>query len=287
MFPAFAFALMLNVQQPAGPPPTTSAPTISETTPVEVPSATPTALRYYTSGNWLWVLDQVLSIALLAVILFSGFSAKLRSWAQRIGRNWFFTTVVYVALFTIVTFVIALPLHLLRGVRAPARLRPLESDTAEMVDRLADGAGGELRRRRTVPVGAVSAAAQEPAAMVAVHGRCRHSVHRRRQSHRADLDRTALQPLRTDERQGAGDADPGAGGSCGHRRQPRIRGQQERRYENAECVCRRPLADQADCPVGHDHRAHGRSRAAVRHGPRDGTLRPRARLAAAGAHCHF
>ena len=56
------------------------------------------------------MLDQVLSILLLAVILFSGLSATLRTWAQRIGRNWFFTIVVYFALFTIVTFVITLPL---------------------------------------------------------------------------------------------------------------------------------------------------------------------------------
>ena len=75
-----------------------------------VPPATPTALRYYTSGNRLWALDQVVWIALLAVILFSGLSARLRTWAQRIGRNWFFTIVVYFALFTIVTSVIMLPL---------------------------------------------------------------------------------------------------------------------------------------------------------------------------------
>jgi len=49
-------------------------------------------------------------IALVAAILFSGLSARLRSWAQRIGRNWFFTIVVYFVLFTIVTSVILLPL---------------------------------------------------------------------------------------------------------------------------------------------------------------------------------
>src|SRR3954454_9330700 len=107
MFPAIALALALGVLQPAG----TSAPRpapapVDEATPVAVPAATPTALRYYTSGNRLWVLDQVLSIVLLAVILFSGASASLRTWARLIGRNWFFTIVVYFALFTIVTSVI-------------------------------------------------------------------------------------------------------------------------------------------------------------------------------------
>src|SRR6476661_2985195 len=110
MFTAAAFVLALNVLQPAGTPPTPSPTPVSEATPVAVPPATPTALRYYASGNRLWALDQVLSIALLAAILFSGASAKLRAWAQRIGRNWFFTIVVYFALFTIATFIIGLPL---------------------------------------------------------------------------------------------------------------------------------------------------------------------------------
>ena len=112
---ATAVAATIDAQhalpQTAGTPPASLTPaSVSEATPVAVPPATPTALRYYTSGNRLWVLDQVVSIALLAAILFSGMSARLRTWAQRIGRNWFFTIVVYFALFTIVTFVITLPL---------------------------------------------------------------------------------------------------------------------------------------------------------------------------------
>ena len=105
MFPAFALVIALNLLQPAGTPPARPAPPpVSEATPVAVPPATPTALRYYTSGNRLWVLDQVVSIVLLAIILFSGMSARLREWARRIGRTWFFTIVVYFARFTIVTF---------------------------------------------------------------------------------------------------------------------------------------------------------------------------------------
>src|SRR5215207_6478560 len=96
MVAAFALALALNALQPAATPPTRpTPPPVNEATPVAVPPATPTALRYYTSGNRLWVLDQVVSAALLAVILLSGLSAKLRTWARRIGRNWFFTIVLY------------------------------------------------------------------------------------------------------------------------------------------------------------------------------------------------
>ena len=113
MFPAFALGLVLalNVLQTADTAPTRPAPqSVSEEAPVTVPPPTPAALRYYASGNRLWVLDQVVSIALLALLLFSGVSARLRTVARRIGRNWFFTIVVYFALFTIVTFVITLPL---------------------------------------------------------------------------------------------------------------------------------------------------------------------------------
>jgi STE24 endopeptidase len=109
MFPAVALVTALNLLQPVTPPPRAVPSPVGEATPVAAPPATPTALRYYASGNRLWVVDQVLSNVLLAVILFSGASAKLRAWAQRIGRNWFFTIVVYFALFTVLTFAVTLP----------------------------------------------------------------------------------------------------------------------------------------------------------------------------------
>ena len=248
-----------------------------------VPPATPTALRYYTSGNWLFVFDQVVWIALLAAILFSGVSARLRTWAQRIGRNWFFTMVVYFALFTIVTSVITLPLayyeEFVRQHDYGLSNQTLQKWWTDSLTALAVScvAGGLflwvpylLLRKSPRRWWLHTAAAAIPFIVVG------NLV-------APDLDRAALQPIRTDAGQGAGGADPRAGGSCGHRWQPRVRGQQERRHENAECVCRRPLADQADRPVGHDHRAHGRSRAAVRHGSRNGTLRARTRLAAVAA----
>ena len=111
MLAALALAIALNVLQPAATSPAAQASSVvDETASVAVPPATPTALRYYTSGNRLWVLDQMVSIALLAIILITGASARLRTWARLIGRNWFFTILVYFALFTIVTFVVTLPL---------------------------------------------------------------------------------------------------------------------------------------------------------------------------------
>lgn len=111
MLSAFALVIALNLQQPAAAPPPRPAPSpVSESTAVEVPPATPAALRYYASGNRLWVLDQIVSIALLTLMLFTGLSARMRTLARRIGRNWFFTIVVYFVLFTIAISLATLPL---------------------------------------------------------------------------------------------------------------------------------------------------------------------------------
>lgn len=111
MVAAYALALALTVVQPPGTSPAGPAPVpVDEAAPVAVPPATPTALRYYTSGNRLWIVDQLVSFALLALILFTGLSARLRTWSRRIGRRWFFTIVVDFALFTIATSLVTLPL---------------------------------------------------------------------------------------------------------------------------------------------------------------------------------
>ena len=46
---------------------------------------------------------------------FSGWSARLRTLAQRIGRRWFFTIAVYYVLFTLITFLVMLPLDYYAG----------------------------------------------------------------------------------------------------------------------------------------------------------------------------
>jgi Zn-dependent protease with chaperone function len=81
-----------------------------ETAPVAVPEPSEPAMRYYRSGNVLWFVEQAWSIAVLVLLLATGLSASLRNAARRIGRNWFFTIVVYFALFTIVTTIVDLPL---------------------------------------------------------------------------------------------------------------------------------------------------------------------------------
>jgi len=91
----------------------------SATGPVAVPEPSEKAYRYARSGNWLWALDTVWGFAVPGLILISGFSAKLRDIAKTIGRNWFFTIVVYFLLFIAVTFVIGLPLSYYVGFVRP------------------------------------------------------------------------------------------------------------------------------------------------------------------------
>jgi Zn-dependent protease with chaperone function len=111
MLLALVFAAALGgsaaAQPPPGPAPRAAA--VDETAPVEVPPASDTAMAYYRSGNLLWVADLVWSIALLVVILGTGFSARLRDWAARLGRRWFFTLVIYYVLFTAITAIVDLP----------------------------------------------------------------------------------------------------------------------------------------------------------------------------------
>ena len=120
---AAAFCLLLTsaawASQPEAPPapPTTrsAAETGGSTEPVAVPEPTPTALRYHYSGLVLWGITTVWGLAIPALFLFTGFSARIRTWAQALGRKWFFVVGLYFALFSLITYVIDLPLAYYQG----------------------------------------------------------------------------------------------------------------------------------------------------------------------------
>src|SRR6266496_5517767 len=59
-----------------------------DSAPVPVPEPTEKAIRFYRSGNVLWCLRTVWELAVPVLILFTGFSARLRHWAERSGRRW-------------------------------------------------------------------------------------------------------------------------------------------------------------------------------------------------------
>jgi Zn-dependent protease with chaperone function len=77
---------------------------------VEVPPPSEKAQRYYRSGNILWVINVVWGILIPCLFLFTGFSARIRTWAQKLGRKWFFVIAIYVVIFSVLNFVIDLPL---------------------------------------------------------------------------------------------------------------------------------------------------------------------------------
>jgi STE24 endopeptidase len=78
---------------------------------VEVPPASDKAMRYYRSGNVIWSVEQTLGLLLPALLLFTGLSARMRTLAEDVGRGHFYPTLlVYLALFSLVMFVVQLPL---------------------------------------------------------------------------------------------------------------------------------------------------------------------------------
>ena len=91
----------------------------AELVPVPVPEPSERAMEYYRSGIAIWFGVQAWRLAIPAVILFSGFSARLRTFAKRLGRSWFGTIAVYLLAFYLITFVIELPLDYFLGYVRP------------------------------------------------------------------------------------------------------------------------------------------------------------------------
>ena len=82
---------------------------------VAAPAPSTLAQQYYRSGNLLWVADTALTLLIPALLLFTGFSARLRSSAQRIGRRWLPATAIYAVGFVLVTALLGLPLAYYAG----------------------------------------------------------------------------------------------------------------------------------------------------------------------------
>src|SRR5581483_5483275 len=98
---SLATALFAQSSTPA--PTAVATPTPIDSSPVPVPEPSEKALQYHRSGNWLWVFDNLWGWVIPLLFLFTGFSARLRNVARRIGRRWFFVIGVYFALFSIIT----------------------------------------------------------------------------------------------------------------------------------------------------------------------------------------
>lgn len=115
-------AAAIDAAEPPNPIAPADAVTANEgegTTPVAVPEPSEETLRYYRSGNVLWVGATLWGLLVPAAILFSGFSARLRDWSRAVGRNGFFTIAVYVSAYLVLVYLIDLPLNSYQGYVRP------------------------------------------------------------------------------------------------------------------------------------------------------------------------
>jgi STE24 endopeptidase len=82
---------------------------------VQVPEPSPLALQYHRSGHLLWAIGTAVGLLLPALLLFSGFSARLRTTAFRLGRRWLPAVMLYACLLTAVMALLTLPLAYYEG----------------------------------------------------------------------------------------------------------------------------------------------------------------------------
>jgi Zn-dependent protease with chaperone function len=131
---ALSIVLLLGVNTSAQEPPQNSRPRSPEgvgksfegafvleekAAPVAVPEPTERAIHYYQSGNALWLIGTEWSILIPCLFLFTGLSARLRTWAQCLGRRWFFVIAIYFILFSVLNYLIDFPLSYYRGYVRP------------------------------------------------------------------------------------------------------------------------------------------------------------------------
>jgi STE24 endopeptidase len=83
----------------------------SATSQIPVPEPSELARQYQRSGDVLWAVDTVVGFLIPALLLWTGWSARMRSWAARFARGrWFWTIAAYAVLFVVLTSLLGFPL---------------------------------------------------------------------------------------------------------------------------------------------------------------------------------
>ena len=75
----------------------------------------PLAMKFYNTGNVLWIVSEAVALGIPALIVFSGLSLRMRNFAQRVGRRWFFVIAVYFILYSLLVYVLRFPLAFYAG----------------------------------------------------------------------------------------------------------------------------------------------------------------------------
>src|ERR1043165_1973709 len=106
--------MIFNFQNKASPPAQAQSAQIetqrADALPVAVPEPSPKAVSFYRSTMLLIVVIILWNLVILVGFLFTGFSARLRSWAERLGRKWYFSYAIYCTAFILIYFLLLLPL---------------------------------------------------------------------------------------------------------------------------------------------------------------------------------
>ena len=86
---------------------------------VAVPPPSPKAIRHHESGVRLWFVARIWGLAVPALILFSGLSSRIRTFAAGRGRPWVVGVAAYAVLFLLVEFLLEFPLRYYSGFVRP------------------------------------------------------------------------------------------------------------------------------------------------------------------------
>ncbi|MBX3605208.1 MAG: M48 family metallopeptidase [Piscinibacter sp.] len=70
---------------------------------------------YFEGGYWLQLWDFLIGLAFAALVLHGARSARVRDWAQRVGRRAFFRDALYGAVYALAGWVFSLPLTVYQG----------------------------------------------------------------------------------------------------------------------------------------------------------------------------
>lgn len=82
---------------------------------VIVPQATETAMRYYNSGNVLWIVSLVFGFLVPVLFLWTGFTGKLGTFSAKMGRSWYGTIATYLIAFIAINTALEFPLDYYSG----------------------------------------------------------------------------------------------------------------------------------------------------------------------------